>query len=213
MAALTAHRPSANPMKSEKIRLNHSTCLFMSLPHVTLRARNGVPIPDRCCYQAFALINLLDYPLHHDWLRFDCVYHLHKSRTETTTSEVFRCGIFACSSLFWRWCSLHSESSSRVARCSIFTETIFGHSQPAKNPCDRVRLVSISTLARNSCTEHFRRGSSLRRPRRCRLPMWRVSFSSSAFRPCCSRPSLWPSCFRCDEHLQTQLLISGDSAF
>src|SRR5207249_10854133 len=62
MAALTAHRPSANPMKSGKIRLNHSTCLFMSLPHVTLRARNGVPIPDRCCYQAFALINLLDYP-------------------------------------------------------------------------------------------------------------------------------------------------------
>src|SRR6266568_3750956 len=55
MAALTAHRPSANPMKSGKIRLNHSTCLFMSLPHVTLRARNGVPIPDRCCYQAITL--------------------------------------------------------------------------------------------------------------------------------------------------------------
>lgn len=56
------------------------------------------------------------------------------------------------------------------------------------------------------------RASSMaaRRPRRCRLPMWRMSFSSSAFRPCCSRPSLWPSCCRCDEHLQTQLLISGD---
>src|SRR6266702_3564770 len=100
--------------------------------------------------QAFALINLLDYPLHHDWLRFDCVYHLHKSRTETTTSEVFRCGIFACSSLFWRWCSLHSESSSWVERCRIFTETIFGHPQPAKNPWKRVRIVSRSTFAGNS---------------------------------------------------------------
>src|SRR5438876_9804685 len=100
--------------------------------------------------QAFALINLLDYPLHHDWLRFDCVYHLHKSRTETTTSEVFQCGIFACSSLFWRWCSLHSESSSWVERCRIFTETIFGHPQPAKNPWKRVRIVSRSTFAGNS---------------------------------------------------------------
>src|SRR5437667_5484841 len=96
--------------------------------------------------QAVALINLLDYPLHHDWLRFDCVYHLHKSRTETTTSEVFRCGIFACSSIFWRWCSLHSESSSWVERCRIFTETIFGHPQPAKNPWKRVRVVSRCTL-------------------------------------------------------------------
>src|SRR2546428_12184731 len=103
-----------------------------------------------CREQAFALINLLDYPLHHDWLRFDCVYHLHKSRTETTTSEVFRCGIFACSSLFWRWCSLHSESSSWVERCRIFTETIFGHPQPAKNPWKRVRIVSRSTFAGNS---------------------------------------------------------------
>ncbi len=33
---------------------------------------------NNCRNQAFALINLLDYPLHHDWLRFDCVYHLHK---------------------------------------------------------------------------------------------------------------------------------------
>ena len=105
---------------------------------------------NNCRNQAFALINLLDYPLHHDWLRFDCVYHLHKSRTETTTSEVFRCGIFACSSLFWRWCSLHSESSSWVERCRIFTETIFGHPQPAKNPWKRVRIVSRSTFAGNS---------------------------------------------------------------
>src|SRR5438552_17014111 len=103
-----------------------------------------------CRQQAFALINLLDYPLHHDWLRFDCVYHLHKSRTETTTSEVFRCGIFACSSLFWRWCSLHSKSSSWVEGCRIFTETIFGHPQPAKNPWKRVRIVSRSTFAGNS---------------------------------------------------------------
>src|SRR5439155_5544243 len=103
-----------------------------------------------CRNQAFALINLLDYPLHHDWLRFDCVYHLHKSRTETTTSEVFRCGIFACSSLFWRWCSLHSESSSWLERCRIFTETIFGHPQPVKNPWKRVRIVSRSTFAGNS---------------------------------------------------------------
>src|SRR5438067_6390650 len=89
-------------------------------------------------------------PLHHDWLRFDCVYHLHKSRTETTTSEVFRCGIFACSSLFWRWCALHSESSSWVERCRIFTEAIFGHPQPAKYPWKRVRIVSRSTFAGNS---------------------------------------------------------------
>src|SRR5438552_17341326 len=67
-----------------------------------------------------------------------------------TTSEVFRCGIFACSSLFWRWCSLHSESSSWVERCRIFTETIFGHPQPAKNPWKRVRIVSRSTFAGNS---------------------------------------------------------------
>src|SRR6266700_1184185 len=31
----------------------------MSLPHVTLRARNGVPIPDRCCYQAITLVDPL----------------------------------------------------------------------------------------------------------------------------------------------------------
>src|SRR5207244_13469343 len=72
----------------------------------------------------------LDYPLHHDWLRFDCVYHLHKSSTETTTSEVFRCGIFAGSSLFWRWCSVNSDSSSTVERCRIFTDTMFAHRPP-----------------------------------------------------------------------------------
>ena len=31
-----------------------------------------------------------------------------------------------------------------------FTETIFGHPQPAKNPWKRVRIVSRSTFAGNS---------------------------------------------------------------